>query len=221
VTDERETYLANSASFDKKWEGNSFLERALARHRGDEVDATPAAPPAPELGAPTSSQPLRSPEEVIAEAMGEKPRFEAAPGATAETTGGGAGSGGTGSGSDERDTYLANSASFDKKWEGNSFIERALARHRGEKVDETPAAPPAPELGAPPSSRPLRSPEEVIAEATGQTKPPAERAAVPAPPPAPASGKSAEEEYRERRAAMDAKSSGDDWYKKAMERHRQ
>jgi hypothetical protein len=119
---------------------------------------------------------------------------------------------------DERETYLANSASFDKKWEGDDFLARALARHRGEKVEEQPVAP---ELGAPKSERPMRSLEEIMAEVHAQSAPPKAPAAEPeAPSPAAQAGMSERDHYMERRAAMDGKSKDDDFLQRALERHR-
>jgi len=101
---------------------------------------------------------------------------------------------------DERESYLANSAGFDAKWANDSLLSRALARHRGEKVED-PAI--QPERGAPGQERPQRDIATIIAEAMAS-------AAKPASGPAPErerpyTGLSPEEEYHQRRAALDAR----------------
>jgi len=97
---------------------------------------------------------------------------------------------------------------------GMSFHERAMARSRGEKVAD-PAI--QPERGAPASARPLRDPQAVIAEAMAQSAP--KPAAAPAAPARPYTGLSPQEEYEQRRAAMNAKAGDQSFLQQALARH--
>jgi hypothetical protein len=196
VLDEREQYYARSAAMDAKWAQSPMLARALARARGEAVDDLPIAP---ELGAPASERPLRDPQTVIAEALASVMKPVAPPAAP------------SGAGPYEEDNYHARRAAMDAKYAGDSPYQRAMARARGEQVDELPITP---ELGAPKSERPLRDPQAVIAEALASVTKPA------APPAAPSgAGPYEEENYRARRAAMDAKAEKDDGFQRAMARH--
>jgi len=115
---------------------------------------------------------------------------------------------------DERELYLANSASFDARWAHDGLLARAMARHRGEAFAD-PAT--RPELGAPTSARPLRDPSAVIAEALASSRRPM---SAPAPErEGPVSGLSPEEEYRDRRAAMDARAPQLEFLARALARH--
>jgi hypothetical protein len=175
VLDEREMFYSRSAAFDAKWANEGLLGRALARHRGEKVDDPEIRP---EPGAPAKERPLRSVSEVIAEAMAtaKKPPSGPAPGPEKPYTG----------------------LSPEEEYHQRRAMMDARAARR-----PPVGGPMKPELGAPAKERPLRSVEEVIAEAMGSVKKPPS-----GPPPAPEkpyTGLSPEEEYRQRRAMMDAR----------------
>lgn len=115
---------------------------------------------------------------------------------------------------DERETYMARSAAFDKKRANDHTFQRAMARARGEEVDELPITP---ELGAPKQSRPLRDPQAVIAEALAEKRPAAPPAAAAAP--ESSKGPSARDLYMSNRAALDEKAAKMPFYQQAMERY--
>lgn len=195
VLDEREMYLANSAGFDAKWANASPFMRAMARMRGESVEE-PAAAVGSELGAPGASRELRDPEAVIAEAVASsaRPPSGPAPGPEKPYTG-----------LTPEEEYQQRVSAMNAKAAGGgmSWFEKAMARARGEAVAEMPITPALGTPGAGAAGRPLRSVEEVIAEAMATHKAPT---STPAPGrEKPYSGLSAEEEYKMRRAALDAK----------------
>lgn len=116
---------------------------------------------------------------------------------------------------DPRETYLANKAGMDAKWNGSDMLARALARHRGEKVEEGAIKP---ELGAPKQTRPLASTDQVMAQVHAESaKPPA---AAPTPPPAaPHSGPTERDVYTANAGAADERASKDVWLQRALERY--
>jgi hypothetical protein len=168
-------------------DGPSFLQRVLERLRGGDE-----APVEPELGAPAQERPLRDPGTVIAEAMAtaSRPASAAPPGPERPY-----------SGLSPEEEYRSRRAAMDAR--ELPHYERAMARHRGEQGDDRAIAR---EAGAPAHRRPLRDPQEVIAEAMATAPRPT---STPVPPPErPYSGLSPEEEYRQRRAALDARYGG-------------
>jgi hypothetical protein len=118
---------------------------------------------------------------------------------------------------DEKDIYQANKAGMDAKWSGSDLLQRALARHRGEKVEDRAIKP---ELGAPTHTRPLASPEAVIAQAQAASAPAAHAAPGPAAAPAaPHSGPSERDVYLANQTASDERAQKDVWLQRALERY--
>jgi hypothetical protein len=183
-----EEYRARRAAMDARdGDGPSFLQRALARLRGDDH-----APIEREPGAPAQERPLRDPETVIAEAMATASR--PAPAAAPEPER-------PYSGLSPEEEYRARRAALDAR--EMPHYQRAMARAGGAEVDDPTIAR---EPGAPAHRRPLRDPQEVIAEAMATAPRPT---STPVPPPErPYSGLSPEEEYRQRRAMLDARYGG-------------
>ena len=118
---------------------------------------------------------------------------------------------------DPRETYLANKAGMDAKWSGSDLLQRALARHRGEKVEDRPIKP---ELGAPKQTRPLASTEAVMAQVHAESAKAKAAPAAPAPPPAaPHSGPTERDVYMANAKASDERAAKDVWLQKALERY--
>lgn len=121
--------------------------------------------------------------------------------------------------SEEKDTYLSNKASMDSKWANDPLLARAMARQRGEKLEDPEIKP---ELGAPKQSRPLADPADVIAGVMATANQPAakEPSAGTGPAEAPSTGPSEKNIYEANRASFDAKHKDDDWLQQALERHK-
>jgi len=118
---------------------------------------------------------------------------------------------------DPRETYLANKAGMDAKWSGSDMLARALARHRGEKVDDQAIKP---ELGAPKQTRPLASLDTVMGQAHAEAAHAKAPPAAPTPPPAaPHSGPSERNVYETNAKAADERASKDVWLQRALERY--
>jgi len=216
ASSERDIYEANAASFDQKWANDPLLARALARRRGVNVDAALAAQaPVAELGAPTAR--AAEPAAPAAPAAAEESAAPApAPVAWSSTTAPAA--------SSERDIYEANAASFDKKWEKDSFLQRALARHRGEQADAPATA--ATVASAETTVAVIEQAEQAgldeqgAAEVAREVEQEAVAVAAPEATVAPAPEVSARDAYLANRAAMDAKLSRDALFQRALARHR-
>ncbi len=153
---------------------DSFLSRALARHRRDE-----AAPPTPAaVSAVVRAEQAGLGEETAAEVAREVETEEvgrAAP--TADTTA-------AEPPASARDAYVANRAALDARWERETLFQRALARHRGEQVEpplpgqqvETApagpaAAPEAAATTAPVATETITAPPEEAAPPAAATAP--------------------------------------------------
>jgi hypothetical protein len=145
ATSARDQYLARRAEMDARWGGNSNLERALARHRGEYVE--PALPD-------TTNTEAQQPEPVV-----EAPpalRRARQPGAPIS----------------EEEIYDQRRAWTDDKWKDDPLLARALARSRGTYVEPPIAAPEdgtaiARELGAPKPVTQRAEPESApVVEAT-------------------------------------------------------
>ena len=122
---EEEIYAQRRAQSEDKWKNDPMLARALARHRGEQVEPPLAAP-----AATGSTQPAATPTTLPA-APEAAAAIASAPAAIPAAP--------TAGMPDERNVYEANRAAHDERWKSDPMYARAMARIRG-PVAAAPAA---------------------------------------------------------------------------------